>query len=237
MPTLKMYEKATDTWKYVGGGGGTGASTADAVTYHNPTYPTVEAALDKLLYVNPTVSLSGGSSNEAGAAVNTVTLAFSTNKPCTLTIDGIGVVTTSPVVLSGQNITSNTTYRITADDGTTQAQASTYITFTHKRWYGAADQTLIDLLDAYASGDFSYTNFDNLSNGLSESHSLSSYDHPAGYPIFAVYGSTPLSCTWLGASVGLEQKAVTVVNQHGDKATYTVAWAQQQSDPIRLSWS
>lgn len=161
------------------------------VTYANQTYPNVAAALDALLnpYVAPQVTLSGGSTNESGSTVNTVNLSFTVNKTCTKTIDqGVGVVTNSPVNLVNQGITSQRTYTITADDGTNQVQASTTVSFAHRRWFGPSAYD-------FSAGTFAQAtlNSNGLSSDLSDSKSKGSvtYNCTGGkYPYLIVWGAS-----------------------------------------------
>lgn len=133
---------------FIGGGGGGG--DASEITYHNPSYPTVEAALDELLYIAPVVVLTGGSTVEIGQTVNSVVLNWTVNKEITSqSIDqGIGSLLPSlrTYTHSGQTITTNRTYTITVNDGATPATSSTSVLFSNKRYWGTS--TLTSLTDA-----------------------------------------------------------------------------------------
>lgn len=130
---------------------GSSASDASEVTYHNPDYPTVEAALDKLLYVAPAInSFTGGGTYEVGTKISSVALAWTLNKSITSQSinQGIGSLDVS---LRGytytpeSEITTNTTFTLTVSDGTTTKTANTSISFGKYRYWGiSAKDTLED---------------------------------------------------------------------------------------------
>ena len=125
-------------------------STSDAslVPYHNSTYPTVEAALDKLLYVPLTGTFTGGSNNEIGSTISSVVLNWSYNKNVTeqSLSNSIGVLDSALRTYTySAPITSNTTFTLSATDGTTPITKSTSVTFMNKRYWGAfANNTITD---------------------------------------------------------------------------------------------
>lgn len=118
------------------------------VNHAHPEYDTVKKALDYLLYVEPKVTISNSVGTvEKGTIISNVTLNFTVNKDMqTVTIDnGVGNVkglTTKS--LTGQNITSDTTYTITATDTESKsATASTTIRFLDSIYYGTSNETTI----------------------------------------------------------------------------------------------
>lgn len=132
-----------------------GASSADQVSYTNPEYPTVQAALDKLLYVAPAISnFRGGGNYEIGSTVTEVNLAWSLNKPViSQTLNqGIGSIDVSlrSYQHSGQNITTNRTYTLTVSDGTQTKSANTTISFLPKRYWGVSEKTVLEDADILA---------------------------------------------------------------------------------------
>ena len=147
---------------------GAGATSADQVSYHHPTLDTVEKALDYLLYVSPSVSLSGGSTNEKGATVTNVTLTWSTNKTMTSRLLSSpvpigdrdqGAGGSGSYVHSGANLTANTTYSILVSDGTNSASSSTGVSFYNRRYYGSNSNSgpltnaqILSLSKEYCSG-------------------------------------------------------------------------------------
>jgi len=127
------------------GFGAQGATSADQVSYHSITYPNVEAALDHLLYVAPSVSLSGGSTNEKGSTVANVALSWSCNKsmltrvlsaPVPVGDRDRGPGQNGSYTHTGANLATNTTYTITVGDGTGFASAGTAVSFYNRRYYG-----------------------------------------------------------------------------------------------------
>lgn len=122
---------------------------ASAITYHNPDYPTVEAALDKLLYVAPSVtSLTGGAVYENGKEINSVTLKWATNKNVVTQSfnQGIGEIDANIrqyVYEPETPITSNKTFTLTVSDGTRTATKSTSVTFQNKIYWGVSPNTVL----------------------------------------------------------------------------------------------
>ena len=133
----------------VGGTGGTGpagGATADDITYDNG-YATVGDALDALLYVSPSVSLSGGSSNETGSMVVDVSLSWTCNKtmvtrdlsaPVPVEDRARGSGQNGSYNHTGSNLVANTSYTITVNDGTNSANNSTTVAFYNQRYYGVS---------------------------------------------------------------------------------------------------
>ena len=132
-------------------GGGGVAGDAVNVAYDNPLYPTVQAALDKLLHVSLSASLSvvGGAIHEIGEVVTDVTLAWTVNKDVTTQTlnNGIGALaaTLRAYTHSGQSISSSRTYTLTVSDGSETKNASVTLEFQPKRFWGvSANPTLTD---------------------------------------------------------------------------------------------
>ena len=117
---------------------------AAGISYHNSTYPTVEAALDKLLYVAPSVTISGGGTYEIGYTKTTTTLTWSWNKAIVSQSlnQGIGSLGVNVRTYTYETpITANTTFTITGSDGTQSKSASTSVTFQPKRYWGVSAST------------------------------------------------------------------------------------------------
>ena len=104
-------------------------------------------------YVNPSVSLSGGSTNEVGQTVQDVNLSWSCNKPM------VSRDLSAPVPVGdrprgpGQNgtythenanITTNTTYTITVNDGQSGASNGTSVVFRYRRHWGTSANTSLN---------------------------------------------------------------------------------------------
>ena len=140
------------------GGGSIGEITAGMVSY-NETYPTVEAALDTLLYVAPSISSfsTGLSTQEVGASVSSVTFTWAFNKTMsTISITpDVGTVTgTRHVYTPDTPITSTKTFTLRASDGRNTATKTTTITFSPRMFWLVSDQEVIgpdELLNGSAS--------------------------------------------------------------------------------------
>ena len=114
---------------------------ATAVSYVNPTYPTVGSALDYLLYVSPGITSFTNTINqvEIGTTVTSTTLNWTLNKTMTsLSLNnGIGSITPSLLTYThSSSYTTDRTYTLTASDGTNTAIANTSIYFRYSRYWG-----------------------------------------------------------------------------------------------------
>jgi hypothetical protein len=133
--------------------------TASSLAYHNTSYPTVEAALDTLLYVAPSASFSlSVGTVEIGSTVTAVTASWSFNKAMAtvaLTDASIAVTDTSHA-FTGLSLTSNKTYTLSYSDGTNSGSASRTVAFSSKRYWGvSASATLDDAAILALSSEFS----------------------------------------------------------------------------------
>jgi hypothetical protein len=122
---------------------------ASSITYTHPDYPTVQAALDKLLYLAPSItSLTGGGTYENGKEISSVTLKWALNKAVTSQSfnQGIGSldVNLRQYVYTPTNpIKSNTTFTLTVGDGTKTATKSTAVSFQNKIYWGVSPNTVL----------------------------------------------------------------------------------------------
>lgn len=142
-----------------GGSGGGGTVTVDVtaadVTYDNAEYPTVKAALDKLLYVAPSItSFSGGGSYENGKSIATVNFAWAVNKTVTsqsiTDVGSVGVSARAYTYTPTTPITGNKTFTLTVGDGTKTATRSTSISFYNKIYWGTSDKATLTNADILA---------------------------------------------------------------------------------------
>ncbi len=111
--------------------------------YDNATYSTVQAALDALLYVAPHINsfTNNVGTVETGSTVTDVTLAWSINKSLTaLSLDhSIGsVIGLTSKSLTGLNLTTDTTWTLSAGDGQDTTSAQTSVLFRNKRYWGVS---------------------------------------------------------------------------------------------------
>lgn len=105
---------------------------------------TVPGQITLSLYVEPVVSLSGGSTNEIGSTVGTVNLSWTYNKTeiSQSLNQGIGALTVGQRAYTDfTSITTDTTYTLTIDDGTTQINDSTSVIFQNKSHWGTSANT------------------------------------------------------------------------------------------------
>lgn len=120
---------------------------AQDVAYTNSEYPAMrnlQDAMDKLLYVAPTVSISGGGNYEIGSTRATTVLTWVWNKTIVSQSlnQGIGSLDLALRTYTYDTpISTNTTFTITGTDGTTQKSASTTVNFMPKRYWGVSAKT------------------------------------------------------------------------------------------------
>ena len=130
--------------------------TASDVAYTNEQYPamhTLQDAMDRLLYVTPSVSISGGGSYEIGSTRATTTLTWSWNKTIVSQSLNQGIGSLEPTIRTyvyNTPINSNTTFTITGTDGTTSKSASTSVSFLPKRYWGVSANTSLTDADILA---------------------------------------------------------------------------------------
>ena len=127
--------------------GGTGGAASD-IPYESsdPNISSVQDALDKLLYVRPTVSINASPSfgtYEIGSTIYApITLSWSTNKEVVSQTLNNGIGTIAPgtnITTYNNNITNNTTFTVTVTDAEgTSASSSRSYNFSLRRYWGAA---------------------------------------------------------------------------------------------------
>ena len=125
------------------------SSTASEISYTNPSYPTVAAALDELLYVKPTVSMTGGNTYEDGTSLSSAVLNWSTNNAVTTQSIDQGIGSLDPALrtytYSATTLTTDKKFTITVGDGKNTATSSTTFAFKNKKFYGiSAEDSLTD---------------------------------------------------------------------------------------------
>lgn len=142
-----------------------GGVAAESVSYTNPLYPTVQDALNKLLYVAPAISsfslstVPSGGTVEKGSTVTQVTLNWAFNKAMTaVSLTGAPITpsdTTKTLVVS---LTNDTTYTLWCSDGTANTSSSRTVSFSHKRYWGVSvNPTLQDSQILALSSEFSFS--------------------------------------------------------------------------------
>lgn len=116
---------------------------------YNGSYATVQAALDALFYVELDISsFSNNKGNqEIGSTASGIVLSWAYNKDVTEQSinQGIGSL---PVGDRSYNvsgsISSNTTWTLSATDGTTPVNGNTSISFLNKRYWGESSETSLN---------------------------------------------------------------------------------------------
>jgi hypothetical protein len=122
-------------------------ATASIVTCTG-TYSTVQAALDALLYVAPSITaLTGGNTYIKGQTIADPAIVWTVNKTMTTrAISGVATATlgaggSGTYTDTGRNLATSGTYTLTVGDGTgTDSEGETF-TFTNRRYVGASATT------------------------------------------------------------------------------------------------
>jgi hypothetical protein len=135
-------------------------SSADIVTCTG-AYSTVQAALDALLYVAPSITaLTGGGTYIKGQTVTNPAITWTVNKTMTTrAISGVATATlgaggSGTYTDTGRNLTTTGTYTLTVGDGTGTDAENEVFTFTNRRYVGASattNQTNAELISLTAS--------------------------------------------------------------------------------------
>jgi hypothetical protein len=170
--------------------------SASTIPYQNTTYNTVQAALDALLYVIPTITSFTNNVNilETGGIVNTIIFNWSLGKPVTgQTINnGIGIIPSgiTTYTKTGLTISSNTTYTLSVTDGISSTTRSTSVTFQQKLYWGVLPSTsltnsqILSLSSQLSSGRNTTKTFD----ATGGNYLYISYPTSFGVATFTVYG-------------------------------------------------
>lgn len=120
---------------------------AQDIAYTNEQYPSMQNlqdAMDKLLYIDPKVSISGGDDYEIGSTRASTTLTWRWNKnPVSQSLNqGIGSLDPSIRTYTYNTpISTNTTFTISGTDGTNPASDSTSVRFLPSRYWGVSTKT------------------------------------------------------------------------------------------------
>lgn len=224
--TTVSYDDLDDDMKAridaVSSGGVTLPIADEDVNHAHPKYDTVKKALDFLLYVEPKVSISNSVGTvEKGSIISNVSLSFTVNKDMqSVTIDhGIGDVKgLTSKKLTAQNISTDTTYTITATDAEGKSvTASTSIRFLDSVYYGAS--TLAAITESALIS---------MTSKLASSKAMSATFNCSGGKYIYIAMPASFGLTKNNFKIGgLANSAWTVTtmdvtNAHGNKASYTV---------------
>lgn len=203
--------------------GAGGPVDATQVAYTNSGYPTLDTvakALDKLLYV--ALSSSGFSNTvgtvDIGRTITDVTLNWSYNKSVTSQSinQGIGslAIGLRTLALSGLSLTTDTTYTLTASDGTTTVTPSTSVLFRNRRFWGVSADAVPD-----------ETTLTGLSNELSASRVQTRTLNGGGNYLYFAWPSsfgTPSFVVDGFASTAWEKTTISHTNAYGYTVNYDI---------------
>ncbi len=211
-----------------GGGTGTGSEftgeiAADHVTLAgHASYPTVQAALDALLYIAPVINsfTNDVGTVELGSSVAATRLSWTLNKVMTTLNLSNGIGDIDPDLdfydVTGP-WTTDQTWTLTAGDGTNTTQRSTSVLFRRKRHWGASALTSLTSSDILAlSGSEFATSF----------NKAITYDCTGGkYPYFAYPSAFGIPAAVTVGGLAFSDFSVDVVshtNSSGHTENYNV---------------
>ena len=202
---------------------GAGVDQVDAadVPYVNGStaYPTVQAALDALLYVAPLLTsfTNNVGTVEIGSTVSTVDLSWAFNKSIvSQTINqGIGSLSGTLRALTDNGTwTTTRTYTLSASDGVTAVNGNTSITFSNRRYWGTSANSTLDNAQILAlTNEFSTTRSQTRSITAAGEYIYFAYPAAWGTASFTVNGL--LNTAW-------ELTVVSFTNASGYTSNYNV---------------
>jgi hypothetical protein len=199
----------------------TGTAGKITVTYGDGVSgnPTID------LYVAPTVSLSGGSSNEKGVTVTSVALTWTVNK----TIVSQTLTDHSPApdpadrahTFSGLTLTTNKTYTVAVtDDLPATVSSSTTVAFYDKRHWGVSTNTTLTSAQILTLA----------SNTLASSRNMSAtFDCTGGRYIFFAWPTTWGTPTFTVNGLVDSSWVSNVVNPHTNASGYDSSFTTWRS--------
>lgn len=126
------------------------ADQVDYSTASDSAIATVKDALDKLLFVQLGVALSGGSVRELGSSVASVALAWTINKGISAQVlagPGVGsILTTDRAAVATGPFAVDTAWSLTATsaDGSEVRAGATSLAFRSRRWWGVSASPTLD---------------------------------------------------------------------------------------------
>lgn len=154
----KEYVWVDNKYEFIGGSGSLRPEdlVAENIAYTNQYYSdiqNVKQALDKLLYKEPEVTLEGGAIYNFGETVNTVNLKWNINKQIVSQSLNFGIGEIDPnlreYTITNADITKDTIFTITVNDGVNTASASTEVEFAKKVYWGVAPTTTLSETQLY----------------------------------------------------------------------------------------
>ena len=200
------------------------AGNGITIDYTNPLIPIIS------LYTSPNVSLSGGSIVEIGSTVANVNLSWSCNKtmvsrilssPVPVIDQNQGAGGNGSYTHIGANLTTDTTYSITVNDGTNNAFGSTNVSFFNRRYYGVNVNTSLTNSDVLSlSKEFCY--------GVGNTHS---YNCTGGRYIWICYPANYGTATFVIG--GLETTFTLTIQDVTNDSGYTESFNLYRSSEIQ----
>lgn len=210
------------------------------IPYDNPAYPgmaNLQDAMDTLLYFDPTVTITNNIGTvEIGTTISAVNLNWTVNKVNILSqtmnqgINGLSAAQRSYSVTSA-NITSDTTYTITVNDGTKSASGSTSVLFRHKRYWGVSSNTSLSNANILAlSSELASNRTQSRTFNCSNQYIYFVWPTSFGNPIFNVNGLT--NDAWV-------KTTISFTNSQGNTSSFDVYRSQyaQNGTGITISVS
>lgn len=180
-------------------------------------YNNIVTRLNTLEYIPQTITSFTNNINtvEKGSIITSITFNFTFNKiPTTASINnGIGTVTGNSKT-SVVNLTSNTTYTLTANDGTTTVTSNTSVTFLNKVYWGTSANTTLSNSEILSLNSNVLSSTKNRTITLNGNGQYIYYCYPA-----SMGGAT---FTFNGSSVILEKTTLSVTNTLGDVTLYNI---------------
>jgi hypothetical protein len=215
---------------------------ATEVSYDYPGYPTVEAALNYLLYVPIQIIFTNNLNTvEIGTPVAEVILSWTLNKTVVSqsiepTIGSVPVGTETYDVLYPEPnyLTTDTTWDLTVNDGTKSASATTTVAFLPMVYWGVSANTTLTNAEILALGSSA------LSSALNQTMTYNCSGGAYPYYVYPVSFGLPNNVV-VG---GLSMSAYTVTTQEvtNDQGYtqpyYVINFSNlQNSSAITVSWS
>jgi len=188
------------------GGGSVGLPIpATEVSYDNVTYPTVEAALNHLLFVS--LSIEEFTSNEAatheiGTTVSGVQFSWAYNKAVVSQSINQGVGSLDPslrtvtVNFAAPGLTTSETWTLTASDGTSSSSATTSVNFLPQVYWGVSPNTELTNAEVLALGSSAFASSIGRSiayNATGGNYPFYAYPSNFGDPTSVVVGGLVMS--------------------------------------------
>ena len=144
-------------------------------------------------------SFTGGSTNEIGSTVNSVSLVWTLSKtPTSQSLNnGIGAITVGTTNYNYVTpITGNTTFTLTVSDGTTTPTANTSVTFLPRAWWGTNANTSLSSAQILTLSNNTLTSTRSRSFTINGGGQYIYYAYPSSYGAATFTVNGLLSTAW-----------------------------------------